>query len=99
RTVAKGGRAVTELELCGRPRLTTGAGHVPARLDQDLAQLLAPAPGVLIDSAAHRPGHADRELEAAQTRVGDDARESHHLQTGGRPHARPFDDVFAGDHA
>src|SRR5260370_25579083 len=84
--------AVAELEVFQAPRALVGAGLEPPCLEEDLAQLLAPAAGVLIDGSADRAWHADRELEATQSRVGNDPREPHHLQTrtGANPSALDF---------
>src|SRR5260370_5437384 len=92
RAVSQRRCAVTELEVFQAPRALVGTGLEPPCLDEDLAQLLAPAAGVLIDGSTDGARHADRELEAAQSRVGNNPREPHHLQarTGATPSALDF---------
>src|SRR5260370_1500887 len=92
RAVSQRRCAVAELEVFQAPRALVGAWLEPPCLDEDLAQLLAPAAGVLMAGSAGVARHADRELEAAQSRVGNDPREPHHLQarTGANPSALDF---------
>ncbi len=99
RAISKGRRAIPELQVVHAPRAPVRAGLESARGHQDLAQLMAPAAGVLIDRSAHRARHADRELEAAQAGVGGDPRQSHHLHARTRPDARAVNLVFAVDDA
>src|SRR5260370_18475728 len=89
--------AVAELEVFQAPRALVGAGLKPPCLDEDLAQLLAPAAGVLIDGSADGARHADRELEAAQSRVGNDPREPHHLQARTAANPTPLHFVVTVD--
>ena len=75
--------------------MLAGARHITFDLDEHLANLPVPAPCVLVDGAAHRAGHPDRKLEAAEVGVGDDAGQPHHLQACARAHAGAFDLVVA----
>src|SRR6202165_2262308 len=79
-SLAQGGGAVAELQVGRLPRRPAAARHEPFDLDKPLAQLLAPAAGVLIDRAPDGARNADCKLEPAQPGVGHDAREPHHLQ-------------------
>src|SRR5260370_28919199 len=92
RAVSKRRCAVAELKVFRAPRAPVGAWLEPPCLDEDLAQLLAPAACVLIEGSTDGARHADRELEAAQSRVGNNPREPHHLQarTGANSSALDF---------
>src|SRR5260370_16952501 len=90
RAVSQRRCAVAELEVFQAPRALVGAWLEPPCLDEDLAQLLAPAAGVLIDGSADGARHADRELEAAQSRLGNHPPQPHHLQARPRPNPSPL---------
>src|SRR5260370_264019 len=90
--------AVPEMEVCRLPRLCAAARNEALDLHEDLADLPAPAARVLVDGAAYGARHTDRELEAAQVGVGDDAGEPHHLQPRAGTHSSAVDPMLAIHH-
>ncbi len=97
RAVSKRRCAVAELKVFRAPRAPVGARLEPPCLDEDLAQLLAPAACVLVDGSADCARHADCELEAAQSGVGHYPRKPHHLQARSGAYPSALDFVVAVD--